>query len=128
MLHIKPRKVGNVFIKLAFFVSVIFNSKTNKKGNNIVELIPIILGLFFMVTWTFGVMSRREYATTFNTYSVIWWWISFIVIYLSEMSFWHLFWTMPATLLLSSLFAISVRGPIGFLLGGIPTLIIFLVS
>ena len=60
------------------------------------EYIPIIIGLFFVLSWTYGVfVVGGAYATGTNMFTVIWWWISFVVIFLTGLSFWHLFWMMP---------------------------------
>jgi len=48
------------------------------------EYIPIIIGLFFVLSWTYGVfVVGGAYATGTNMFTVIWWWISFVVIFLA---------------------------------------------
>jgi hypothetical protein len=92
------------------------------------EFIPVSLGLFLMIGWSVGVFTRQEFATIPNRNIVIWWWVSFFVILTAGNSFWHLVWLMPVTAFLNVFTAVSVRGTAGFILGGIPTLIIILIS
>jgi hypothetical protein len=91
-----------------------------------VEFIPVLIGLFLMFGWTFGILTRQEFATIPNRNIVIWWWLSFAVIFVADDSFWNLLWLMPTTALLNVFTAISIRGFFGFLVGGIPTLILFI--
>ena len=98
------------------------------RGDFYMEFIPILLGLFFMIGWSIGVLTRQEFATIPNRNIVIWWWLSFFIILVTENSFWHLVWLMPVTAFLNVFTAVSVRGILGFILGGIPTLIIILIS
>jgi hypothetical protein len=90
------------------------------------EFIPVLIGLFFMLGWTLGILTRQEFATIPNRNIVIWWWLSFAVIFVTEASFWNLLWLMPTIALLNVFTAISIRGFFGFLVGGIPTLILFM--
>ena len=92
------------------------------------EFIPILLGLFFMIGWSIGVFTTQELATIPARNTVIWWWLSFFIILGTDNSFWHLAWLMPVTALLNVFTAVSFRGILGFILGGIPTLIIILIS
>ena len=60
------------------------------------EYVPLIIGLFFSLSWTYGVFFIGGiYATKSNIFTVIWWWLLFGAVFLMEMSFWHLLWTMP---------------------------------
>ena len=90
------------------------------------EFIPVLIGLFLMFGWTFGILTRQEFATIPNRNIVIWWWLSFAVIFVADDSFWNLLWLMPTTALLNVFTAIRIRGFFGFLVGGIPTLILFI--
>ena len=92
------------------------------------ETVIIILGLFFMITWSFGIYARPEYRTTININLVIWWWISFLILILIGSSSWHLLWLMPSTAFLNAITAMSFGSRIGFILGGIPTLIMYFIS
>ena len=90
------------------------------------EFIPLIIGLFFTIGWTIGVMTQQQYATVPNRNIVLWWWISIATVFLDGLSYWHLLWLMPLSLLINGFAAIAFGGVLGLLIGGIPVyLIIF---
>ena len=84
------------------------------------EYIPIIISLFFIIGWTVGVLTVKTFQILPNIYTVIWWWISFALLYLGDQSFWHLFWIMPL-IAIASVFGVISSGPLlGFFIGGLP--------
>ena len=90
------------------------------------EFIPIAIGLFFTIGWSFGVMTQKQFATVPNRNVVIWWWLGIIGIFLNDLSFWHLLWVMPATLMISTFAAIAIRGLVGLLVGGVPVFLLLI--
>lgn len=85
------------------------------------EYIPIIISLFFIIGWTVGVLTVKTFQILPNIYTVIWWWISFALLYVGDQSFWHLFWIMPLVAL-GSVFGISSGPLLGFFIAGIPVI------
>ena len=92
------------------------------------EFIPLIIGLFFIVGWTIGVMTQQQFATVPNRNVVLWWWIAITTLFLDGLSFWHLVWMMPLTLLINTFAVIAFGGVLGFLVGGIPVYLIIFFS
>lgn len=92
------------------------------------EFIPLIIGLFFIVGWTIGVMTQQQFATVPNRNVVLWWWIATVTLFLDGLSFWHLVWMMPLTLLINTFAVIAFGGVLGLLIGGIPVYLIIFFS
>jgi hypothetical protein len=55
--------------------------------------------LFFAGSWTFGVLTRPEFRLKSTVSAIVYWWLFILAAFLGWYSPFHLWWLMPATLI-----------------------------
>ncbi len=68
----------------------------------IMDIIILVVALFFAGSWTFGLLSTPNTAPSTKV-TVLYWWIEILIAFLDGYSALHLLWLMPISVVISTI-------------------------